>query len=206
MISDRHKCIFVHIPRCAGTSVESVLWPGERGEAELWMGFVDRHHNRYQTGGLQHLLARQIREAVGARRFDSYFKFAVVRNPFDRTVSQFAYMQLRPDLRSFVELGTGASFGEYLEAIQRRRHVQWEPQCSFIHGESGELLVDCLVRFESLERELRPLLARFGVYCREVPHENLADRTSYSDYYSDESRALVEDLYRSDIDRLGYEF
>src|SRR5207248_1758913 len=51
VISDRYGCIFVHIPKCGGSSIEAVLWPGSRTVAELWMGFVDEFHNRHQTGG-----------------------------------------------------------------------------------------------------------------------------------------------------------
>src|SRR5437764_1415016 len=95
VISDTYSCIFVHIPKCGGSSIETVLWPGSRTVADLWMGFVDEFHNPHQTGGLQHLHAAQIRAEVGKQRFDAYLKFAFVRNPFDRIVSQFASMRER---------------------------------------------------------------------------------------------------------------
>ena len=68
MISDALRCIFVHIPKTGGSSIEDVLWPEERSPEDLWMGFVDDYHNKYQTGGLQHLLARQIRHLIQTRR------------------------------------------------------------------------------------------------------------------------------------------
>ena len=96
MISYEKRCIFIHIPKCGGTSIENIIWPDteQRTERNLWMGFVSKYHNKYQTGGLQHLLARQVLEEVGKDVFDSFYKFVIVRNPWDRIVSQFAYMQM----------------------------------------------------------------------------------------------------------------
>src|SRR3989337_2290464 len=102
MISHRHHCIFVHIPRCGGTSLEDVIWPEPRDEASLWMGFPSKYKNKYQTGGLQHFFATHICREVGDDMFKSYFKFSVIRNPWDRTVSQFSYMSQRLDLREYI--------------------------------------------------------------------------------------------------------
>lgn len=207
MISDRHRCIFVHIPRCAGTSVEEVIWPGERRKEDLWMGFVDRFHNKHQTGGLQHLLARQIRQEVGEERFSSYYKFTIVRNPFDRLVSQFAYMRAREDLRAFIGMSEDASFEDYVSLIRERRHVQWEPQCSFLCDEGGELLVDFVGRFERLDGDMGEVFGRLGLDVADgLPHRNGVHRGGYRNYYTDDLRQLVEDMYRDDLVRFGYEF
>ena len=102
MISHKHKCIFVHIPKTAGTSIENVIWPlkSDRVVENLWMGIVKPYYNKYQTGGLQHLTSNEIKREVGSDVFNSYYKFSVIRNPWDIGVSQFVYMkQKRRDLR-----------------------------------------------------------------------------------------------------------
>lgn len=170
------------------------------------MGFVDPYHNKYQTGGLQHLLGRQIRQEVGDSRFSSYFKFTVLRNPFDRAVSQFAYMRRRADLRDFVGMGEDASFPEYLDLIRRRRHVQWEPQCSFVLDDSGAPLMDFTARFETLDRDMQSVFSRLGLGQEALPHLNASERAPYRGYYSPESRALLEEMYSSDLERFGYAY
>jgi hypothetical protein len=206
LISDRHRCIFVHIPKCAGSSIEAVIWPGRRTEADLWMGFVDEHHNRHQTGGLQHLLASQIALEVGRARFDDYFKFSFVRNPFDRLVSQYTYMAKRPDLRAFVDLPEDASFSEYLDRIARREHVQWLPQHRFVLDDEGKPLVDFIGRFETFDDDAREVLRRIGIRSKTIPHRNRTERRPYREYYSEADRAHVEDVYAVDLERFGYEF
>lgn len=75
MICHQNKCIFVHIPKTGGTSVEDLIWKNKasRTTAHLWRGLVDAYNNKYQTGGLQHLLARHIRSEVGSEVFSGYF-------------------------------------------------------------------------------------------------------------------------------------
>ena len=62
MISHKHKCIFIHIPKIAGTSIEDTLFTSHenRSNKDLWW-----FSNKYQTGGLQHLKASHITEEVG---------------------------------------------------------------------------------------------------------------------------------------------
>lgn len=172
------------------------------------MGFVDRYRNKYQTGGLQHLTASQIRQEVGEGRFSSYFKFAVVRNPFDRLVSQFAYMRSRADLRAYVGMSPDASFAEYLGLIEAKLHVQWAPQCSFLYdGEEREvLLVDFVARFESIIDDAAAIFEQLGLADAQLPHLNQTRRQPYRNYFTARLRRRVEDMYREDLDRLGYGF
>lgn len=208
MISHAHRCIFVHIPRTAGGTVERTVWPGERTEAELYGGFVDEFHNRHQTGGLQHLQARQIREEVGGDVFDAYLKFTVVRNPWDRTVSQFAYMRRRPDLRRFLGLRENDDFATYVGLLDHVEHVQWAPQMPFLADADGTLLVDRVLRFERLAEDLPSLLAELGVpVASPLPHRNPSQREAdYRAYYDDALRETVATRYREDVERLGYAF
>jgi len=122
MISDRLRCIFIHIPKTAGSSIEDVLFPHPRTTEQFW-GLP----NKYQTGGLQHLMAKHIKLEVPSDIFNSYFKFTVIRNPWDQAVSHFCYtQQKRPDLLKLLNLSQNSSFQEYLHKISEKNHVQWE--------------------------------------------------------------------------------
>ncbi len=205
MISYEHGCIFIHLPKTCGSSIERLIWtPEQRTPEFLCRGFVSEFHNRYQTGGLQHLLARQVREEVGAETFERCFKFSFVRNPWDKAVSQYAYMAQREDLRRFVGMSPQTGFKDYLSLIVRRRHVQWEPQLSFLLDDNGELLVDYVGRYEQLLEGAQHVLRQLRLPPRLLPHGNRSRRGAYQDYYDDESREMVAELFAEDIDRLGY--
>lgn len=206
MISHQHRCIFVHIPKCGGTSIEDMLWPEPRKTEDLWMGFVDKYNNKYQTGGLQHLLARQIREEVGADVFEDYYKFSFVRDPWDRMVSQFEYTRCRKDLMKFIGLKARDGFKRYLDLIQERKHVQWEKQAEFVTDEDGKIIVDFVGRLEDIASGMATVYKELGLDMIDVPHSKKSRRRSCVDYYDDESRDLVSRLYKEDIELFGYEF
>ena len=206
MISHDHKCIFVHIPKTGGASIESLLWPGERRQSDLWMGLISKYRNKYQTGGLQHLFATQIRDHVGRNVFDRYFKFSLVRNPWDKAVSQFSYMSERPDLMEYVGMKEGCSFKKYLELIQKKVHVQWDEQYKFVYDDNLELLVDYFGRFENIENEAKEIFSRLNLQFDHLPHSNRSGRQNFLSYWDNESLKIVASIYKNDIEIFGYSF
>jgi chondroitin 4-sulfotransferase 11 len=208
MISHKHRCIFVHIPKCGGSSIEDVIWPGPRTEADLWKGRISEYHNKYQTEGLQHLQARHIRQEVGASTFDSYFKFAIVRNPWDKAISQYLFLKRqRPDLRRFIGVTRFVSLRRYLLATQKRLNAHWDEQYNFVHDDEGRLMVDYVGRFEDLEGAFRHVARTLGLPDDvKLPHAKAAKRKHYREYYDDETREIVARMYRRDIETFHYDY
>src|SRR4030095_884398 len=205
MISHQHKCIFIHIPKCGGTSLENIIWPEPRKTSDLWMGFISKYHNKYQTGGLQHLTANLIRQEVGSEKFNEYYKFTIVRNPWDKAVSQFFYMQKRPDLREYIGMKQEDSFKKYLQLTFSKLHVQWEKQHRFIVDDNGEILVNFLGRLECFQKDAASILDHLNI--REtIPHVNATQHRHYTEYYDQESQEMLANYYHEDIRILGYSF
>ncbi len=169
-------------------------------------GVVDKNQNKYQTGGLQHLFAEQIRMEVGSSTFNQYFKFSFMRNPWEKAVSQFHYMRERKNLREFIGMELDDSFKKYLALIQRKIHVQWDEQYKFVSSENGDIMVDFLGRFENLEQDFNKVLNRLGVRVVRIPHDNQSFHRPYYEYYDDEAIGIVQSVYKRDIDMFGYEF
>ena len=210
MISYEKRCIFIHIPKCGGTSIENALWPRpeDRSEGNLWWGFVSKYHNKYQTGGLQHLLAWQVRQEVGAETFEAFYKFCFVRNPWDRLASQFAYMQERPDLMDFIGMSPDTEFKAYLGLIRKKEHVQWMPQHCFLLDHDGEMLVDRIGRLENFQTDANDILDQLGLAgSLQLGHHNRSKRLPTGHYFADaEAVEMVADIYAEDIKLLGYQY
>ena len=205
MISRKHNSIFVHIPKTGGASVEQMIWSSEEKTVDnLWMGFIKPNYNKYQTGGLQHLLASQILTEVGEHLFLSSYKFSMVRNPFDKIVSQYAYMNKRKNLREFIGMKEGDSFERYLDLISKKKHVQWEHQYKFIFDENGEILVDSVMRFEKFNEEVSALLERLNISFDQIAHRNKGNRNKTESYFSKETYERVADMYAKDFRLFKY--
>jgi len=212
MISHRLKCIFVHIPKTAGTSLEFALFKDyERTPSNLW-GF--RLPSNRQGGALQHWKAKQIRQEVGTEDFDRYFKFAFVRNPWDRMVSLFSYLTQteripRKRIRDFLGISQDISFKAFVRTIcESEPHPHWEEQHKFVLDEDGKLLVDFIGRYENLHQGYTYVCSQLPRLRKKVPlPRRLASlRCSYLRYYDNETREMVADKYKTDRELFGYSF
>jgi hypothetical protein len=190
MISLRHRCIFVKVPKTAGTSVAAAL---------------DLTHV-----GKPHRDIVQIRDAIAptapAGFFASAFKFGFVRNPWDRVVSLYARKEKGR------EQGP-ESWDDFVRWIEHASDTCIHPtphrnQLDWFLDERGEVAVDFIGRFESLDADFIEICCRLDLSPPALPHEkrNTAGRRRYTDYYTPAQRDLIGEKFRVDIERFGYEF
>lgn len=173
------------------------------------MGAVRPGFNKYQSGGLQHLLASQIRTEVGELVFNNYFKFSFTRNPWDKVVSQYQYIKTRPDIRKMMGLHKWCLFNTYLKTIEKNCniHVQSIAQHRFVCDEDGFRLIDFVGKFENLHQDFHSVADEIGLPKSRLAHENQSKkRKHYRTYYSKRQRQLVASLYDRDIEVFDYSF
>lgn len=204
MINHRHKFIFVHINKCAGQSVRRALPRGTRG------------HNT-----IQHYL-----ELVRQKRRDplEYFKFTIVRNPWDKVVSFYHYHQGRdwglfpwtrddePDFNTFIQRLFVENDGALALDVFRGRsgqsthHLRLRNSLDWVSDEEGHVLVDFIGRVENLQRDFDEICDRIGIKRRQLPHANRSSHKPYHEYYNEESRDVVAERFQRDIDFFDYRF
>lgn len=169
MICHEHKLIFIHINKCAGCSIEKAFGQPLK----------------------DHRLPHEIIANIGYDKWQEYFKFSIVRNPWDRLVSQYNYRK---------------NYGKATKPFQQWfwedisiETWQFMPQYNWITG------LDYIARFENLQEDFKYVCEKIGKIVI-LPHINKTSHNHYSWYYDDEMVKRVEELYSIDISTYGYTF
>lgn len=191
---DYYKCIFIHIPKTAGISVSLALFGN-------------------LAGG--HKKIREYQTIFPKRTFDRYFKFAFVRNPWDRVVSTYFYL-IRggineadkawaeqniikyPDFKSFV-VG-------WLKVENIYSQIHFVPQFEFLINSNGILDVDFIGRFENLESDFETIKSMVKTGSELEKHNHSKRGLNYTHYYDEETKEIVRKVYKKDIDLFGYTY
>jgi hypothetical protein len=203
MIDHASRCLFVHIPKTGGKSVQRFFQSG-------W-----QHHKD---------LARYAKELT-PEIFSSYFKFCIVRNPWDRMLSDYIFQKKKrgsDELKLFIFKPDGRvrTFHEWLEAVFSDPYRyegtkwgaevssgihRWSPQLDWI-TQQGKIGVDYLCRLENLQEGVGHVARALRLPRHRLPCRNWNFLWHYSMYYDNAARDLVAEYYASDIEAFGYHF
>ena len=211
------KHLFIHIPKNGGMAIREapqldgrlVIANRRRLKSKEYADGLKDHMAKYGGNpGYEHARLRDVdasvRKATNA--------FAIVRNPWSRTVSRFKFaLQTRDHGDNRPEF-TQKEFEVFLEERNRwgqepyfwhRAVSGWFPQVDYVTDEQGEIAVDML-RQEHLNDEMQQYLG-FG---SELKRRNISTTSSadYRDIYSSRTIQLVADWYAVEIERFGFDF
>ncbi len=145
----------------------------------------------------QHMPGWRIKRRVGAKVWNSYFKFAFDRNPWDREVSWYSH-----------QLSQGRFTGTFKEHLRRLPdHTVGNFE---IYSCGGEVAVDFLGRYENIESDLAFVMQKIGVRSElrlgRLNSNHRDNSKSYRDWYDEESRELIRRTYAREIELLNYQF
>ena len=128
--------------------------------------------------------------------FESYFKFAFVRNPWELEVSLFKWFKR-------VLPAYNMTLTNHLRSRSRTNKLGFD---IWICDKNGNNLVDFIGRFENLQKDFNIICDKIGIPQRELPHKNKGNHKHYTEYYDDEAREIVAEKYAKDIEYFGYEY
>ena len=208
LVSESHRFIFVHVQKTAGTSITEVLRPlslapaaGRIARLGSDLGLV-RDWRRYHFR--KHAPLRRAERVMPPELFASFYKFAFVRNPWDRLVSWYEFILQDRSHKRHAAVSRLPDFDAFVRReLARPRRAQWW----MLVDHAGRLGIDFAGRFERLDADMASVCARLGIPYRPLPHVNrTARRAPYQEYYTPALAALVRECWASEIEAFGYDF
>jgi len=200
MISFRKQFLFVHIPKTAGNSIQTILRDYSEDEIVALRGEqdgIERFGLRNPNYKIRkHSTLAEYRAALGEEQFRNLYKFTCVRNPWDRMVSYY----FRPS-RNAKDWARKEFRKMILKALSVADYLRLD------EGEEDPFRnVDYIMRFETLGDDFRRVCAALDIPAKQLPKYNRSRREHYSSYYDDKLRALVSERFALEIERFGYTF
>jgi hypothetical protein len=186
-ISGAHRYVWFRIAKCGTRTIKSLL---------------------------EDLENRAIPNAARFAKFDAakyhdYFKFAFVRNPYDRLVSCYISKIHGSDENqlSLKYWSPNLSFADFADAVSRTPDSRSNRHYRSQHTMLDLGTLDFLGRLESFENDVMVVMNRLaGRTAVSVPSLNATKRSHYSRYYDEDLRVLVGERYAEDLRLLGYDF
>lgn len=225
IVSHQHRFIFLKTTKTAGTSVEIALsqycgpddiitemapedeairqqagFPGpqhlrvplEHYARDDWIRLLRGRRAKY----FNHIPAVRLRGWLPDDVWSDYFKFAIVRNPWDRAVSRYFWNRTSPE----------ETFSAFVDRGGLRKNVEGGFP---VYSIDGEVAVDHVIEFESLSNGLGEVARKVGLGdSLELPwaKSQYRDDRHYRELIDPAMRDRIARMFSEEIELFGYEF
>lgn len=164
-------------------------------------------------------------------KYKGWFKFGIVRNPFDRVVSLYcdkcqknAQDRINRGDRKLqncqkvilralnkpleVEQLRTITFPQFVSILPviKNRDLHFNAQSPLFINSNGKFIADQLVRFENMNQELPNVLTKLGLNKENIPHVNATSHEDYRKYYTETEILTVQIQYGEDLKNFNYQF
>lgn len=193
------KAFFFHIPKTGGVSIVSSI------------------ENKCKLESPGHINYDMIIKKYSSKFMDSHFKFAFVRNPFDRFVSAYHYLLQQDKNHRYWKYDKNISnklkcindfysfCNIFLEDKEINTYHHFKPMHVFI-CQNDKIMVDFLGRYENLEEDFLMLIKKMNIENAHLEKKNTSKHLRWQDYYLENQFCidLVKNFYEKDFEIFNY--
>lgn len=214
MISHKHKCIFIHIPKCAGSSIETAFGVDVNNNTlnEEYLFGWDSVNKLY----LQHATPQQLIDfkLISEENWNAYYKFIIVRNTWDKAMSDYFwfketknfkgsfkdYLYGKNDFVRFISLGEQTYRGDHLT-----------PQIEYMFLNNKPIKYNRVIYFDkhNLNEKLVALTRKLELhnnFFEKKVQVGKKHKKHYSKFYTNRMKNEVFNLYKKDIEFFNFSF
>ena len=176
--------IWIRTPKCAGTSIRNIL--------------KNKSIKIVMNGAVEECKKNTI-------NFDEVFKFAFVRNPFDRFISSYIYCKKKKWFNGNLNQFAKTKFSD----MGNYARVHSHPLTTHLSLNSMYIEIDYLNfigKVENLQHDFNIICDKIGIPHQQLTRKNVTKHKHYTEYYDDETRSIVAEKYAKDIEYFGYKF
>jgi len=184
---DELKCIYIHIPKTGGVSINQRL---------------------FNNLGSSHMTIKGCSLIFSKLEFDSYYKFSVVRNPFDRLASAYFFLKEsgfhEKDQQWFSEnLSKYNTFQDFVINWVNKKNVyssiHFIPQYEFVCI-NDKLSIDEVFKLEEIDAAYKKIARKLNIKDMTLSKLNAGkNKIDYMELYDKKSLAIVENIYKKDF-------
>lgn len=196
MISDKHKFIFIEVPKTGTTTVCFTL--SKEFDAKYPLGNT-RHDGK-------HWDIEQYKEAYPVK-FKSYFKFSFVRNPWSRVVSLYQRNegQQWKNKISFMEFVNWIELATDTCALKSVKRDPKKNMLDFFKIDN-KVEMDFIGKLENIQEDFDTVCDKIGLPRKQLGHANSSEHKHYTKYYNNKTKKMIGEKFAEDIEYFGYEF
>jgi chondroitin 4-sulfotransferase 11 len=189
-LHDEFNFIFIHAPKTAGQALMKSLFGPK---------IISGHRKIIHY------------KIFDKKKFEKYYKFGFVRNPWDRFVSSYFFLKqggLTDIDKNFAKknLDHCSSFREFTINLINKRYrkiileeIHFVPQYKFLCDHKYNILVDFIGKYENLEKDFSIIASKLNINSKLNKH-NVSKHEFYKKYYDPETINIVKEIYYKDIE------
>lgn len=227
MISKEHNSVFVHIPKVAGQSIETMFLNelGLNWEQRSELLLRKKRPGEAGPERLAHLRARDYVDLgyISKEEFDNSFRFSFVRDPYKRAFSFYNFLGYSRimSMKGFVE--------HVLPQKLKTDDFFFRSQYDYLYSKDGQLLVEFVGRLENIRTDIKQVVEKAGMPNASLPHVNKSKAEwnrglsllmrnpsylgilktgqrgkPYESVMTDEVKSAIYELYQMDFKHFGY--